>query len=70
MKAYCLILNESASLALPNVTVSRLLMCSVGVTSLLMCSVGVTSYSGDVERERSPRGHSCVLSAVIASSVG
>jgi hypothetical protein len=49
----------SAPLALPNVTVSR----------LLLFSVRVTCDSGAVESEKSPRGHCGVLLAVVASSV-
>jgi len=59
MKAYCLILNGSAPLTLPNATVSR----------LLLFSVRVTSDSGAVEREKSRRNHCGVLSAVVASSI-
>lgn len=59
MKAYCLILNGFAPLALPNVTVSR----------LLLFLVRVTSDRGAVETEMSSRGHCGVVSAVVASSI-
>jgi hypothetical protein len=59
MKAYCLVLNGFAPLALLNVTVSR----------LWLFLVRVTSDSGAVEREMSPRGHCGVVSAVVAASV-